>query len=69
MRHSTNLALSLGIECRDWIEEMRDHSRQFYDIALEDGLAPITTVHHMIDRARIFDSEFARHEPQNRTPP
>ena len=28
-------------------------------IVLEDGLAAITPVHHMIERAGIFDSEFA----------
>ncbi len=38
-------------------------------IFLEDGLAPITPVHPMIDRDGIFESEFASLERQNRTHP
>jgi len=34
----------------------------------EDGLAPVAAIHHVVDRARIFDSELSRHAPKAAQP-
>ena len=31
-------------------------------VILKNGIASVSTIHHMIDRPRIFNSDFARHE-------
>ena len=35
-------------------------------IILEDRFASITTIHHVIDRSGILDSQFARHDRENK---